>query len=308
MRSWLSLVITSNGSMFGSRRGIWSRYTSRPRPALLDVSLVAPVRPAAPRSWMPTTSPARINSRHASISRFSSNGSPTCTLGRLASSSSAVPKPAAGEHRRAADAVATGRAAEQHGEVVDAARRGQHEVVLRQQADAHHVDERVLGVGRVEDELAADGRHADRVAVTRHAGHDAFADPPVARLVERAEAQRVEHRDGPGAHREDVAQDAADTGGRALVRLDGARVVVALDAQRDGDAVAAVDHARVFARSADDPRCFGRQTAEVHLARLVGAVLAPHHRIHGQLEAIRLAPEDLRDRLQLVVGQPQGPV
>ena len=35
---------------------------------------------------MPTTSLVSSNSRQASISRFSSKGSPTCTLGRLVSS------------------------------------------------------------------------------------------------------------------------------------------------------------------------------------------------------------------------------
>jgi hypothetical protein len=61
-----------------------------------------------------------------------------------------------------------------------------------------------------------------------------------------AEAQRVEHGDRPRADGEDVAQDAADAGGRALERLDRARVVVRLDLERDGQAVAHVDRARVL--------------------------------------------------------------
>ena len=36
--------------------------------------------PAPPRSWMPTTKPAAYNSRQHSMSTFSVNGSPTCTL------------------------------------------------------------------------------------------------------------------------------------------------------------------------------------------------------------------------------------
>ena len=41
------------------------------------------------------------------------------------------------------------------------------------------------------------------------------------RLVrDRAEAQRIHHRDRPRAHGKDVAQNAADAGGRALKRLD----------------------------------------------------------------------------------------
>ncbi len=34
-------------------------------------------------SWMETTAPVAISSRQASSSRFSVNGSPTCTVGRM---------------------------------------------------------------------------------------------------------------------------------------------------------------------------------------------------------------------------------
>jgi hypothetical protein len=47
-------------------------------------------------------------------------------------------------------------------------------------------------------------------------------------VIHLAEAQRVHRRDGPRAHGEDVAQDAAHAGGRALVGLDVGGVVVAL--------------------------------------------------------------------------------
>ena len=86
MRSWLSLVITSHGSMPSSRRGTADTSTSMPTPPRAAVSLVAQARPAPPRSWIPTTSLVSSNSRQASISRFSSKGSPTWTLGRLVSS------------------------------------------------------------------------------------------------------------------------------------------------------------------------------------------------------------------------------
>jgi hypothetical protein len=57
---------------------------------------------------------------------------------------------------------------------------------------------------------------------------------------------------GPRAHGEDVAQDAADAGRRALIGLDVARVVVALHLEDGGLAVADVDDAGVLARAADD--------------------------------------------------------
>ena len=95
IRSWLSLVITSTGLMFGSRRGTRETSTSMPRRACAAVSLVAHDRPAPPRSWMPTTRPASRSSRQASISRFSSYGSEIWMLGRFvdwpAASASAKP-------------------------------------------------------------------------------------------------------------------------------------------------------------------------------------------------------------------------
>ena len=100
-----------------------------PTPPFAAVSLAAHESPAAPRSCTPTASPASSSSRHASISRFSSNGSPTCTLGPLRRVGLVVAEPGRGEHAHAADAVAPGRRAEQHREVADARRRGRARAV-----------------------------------------------------------------------------------------------------------------------------------------------------------------------------------
>jgi hypothetical protein len=63
----------------------------------------------------------------------------------------------------------------------------------------------------------------DAVAVVAdpldHAGEE-VADPLPLVALDVAEAEGVEHRDGAGAHGEDVAEDAAHPGGRALVGLD----------------------------------------------------------------------------------------
>jgi hypothetical protein len=77
IRSCDSLIITSKGSMPGSRRGIASSSIRIPVPALSAVSEVAQVTPPAPRSWSPTTSRPRIRSSDASMRSFSANGSPT---------------------------------------------------------------------------------------------------------------------------------------------------------------------------------------------------------------------------------------
>ncbi len=86
MRSWLSLIMISQGSMSASRRGTRSAWMSSPTTPLLAISLLELVRPAAPRSCMLTTSLRWISSRQASMSFFSVNGSPTWTLGRFSSS------------------------------------------------------------------------------------------------------------------------------------------------------------------------------------------------------------------------------
>ena len=104
-----------------------------------------------------------------------------------------------------------------------------------------------------------------------------------ARVVGPTEAQRVQAGDGPRAHREDVAHDAADAGSRPLVRLDEARVVVRLHLEDGGEAVADVDDAGVLAGPLDDARALRRQPPQVHAARLVRAVLAPHHAEDAEL-------------------------
>ena len=113
------------------------------------------------------------------------------------------------------------------------------------QAHAHRVDQRIAVVGRVEVDLAADGRHADAVAVARR------CLPPRRRTGSGCAARssgpkrsELSSAIGPRAHREDVAHDAAHARRRALVRLDRAGVVVALDLEDDRQPVADVHCAR----------------------------------------------------------------
>src|SRR3546814_3723732 len=91
---------------------------------------------------------------------------------------------------------------------------------------------------------------------------------PCLRVVGTAEAQRGEVGDRPRAHGEHVAQDAADAGRRTLVRLDEARVVVALDLEDGGQAVADVDDAGILARALNHPRTLGGQRSEEHTSEL----------------------------------------
>ena len=86
IRSCDSLMRISAGPSEGSRSGTASSRIAIPEPPPAASSAVAQEMPAAPRSWMPFTSPAAPSSRQHSTSNFSMNGSPTWTLGRFADS------------------------------------------------------------------------------------------------------------------------------------------------------------------------------------------------------------------------------
>ena len=214
------------------------------------------------------------------------------------------------EDRRPADAVAARARAEQHHLVAGALGVGEVQVLVAEHADRERVDERVRLVHRVEPRLAADVRQAEAVAVERDAADHAVHDARRVGVGDLAEAQRVHDRDRAGAHRDDVAHDAADAGRGALERLDVARVVVRLDLERDRPALADVEHAGVLAHADHEvlAHLVGdllAELAQVLLRRLVRAVLAPHDRVHGQLTARGAPPEDLADLLVLVGLQPE---
>ena len=123
-----------------------------------------------------------------------------------------------------------------------------------------------------------------------------------------AETQAVEERDRPGAHRDDVAEDPADTGRGALEGLDGGRVVVGLGLEGDGDTVAEIDHAGVLARPLKDALAARRQPAQERRGVLVAAVLRPEEREDRQLEVVRRSAEQLPDTVELSVGETERTV
>ena len=210
------------------------------------------------------------------------------------------------QHRHATDAVETGARAEQDDLVARARREREMQILFAQHPDAQRVHQRVAGVGGVEDGLAADVGQPQRVSVAADAAHHPVDHPARVGRVGGAEPQLVHDGDRPGAHRHDVADDATDTGGRALIRLDVRRVVVRLHLEGGRPAVADVDDACVLAdaRQHRGPHRLGgglAEVAQVHLGGLVGAVLAPHHRIHRQLGVGGPAAENLANPLVLVV-------
>ena len=237
----------SYGVMPVSRCGTCMTSISMPAPPRAPISQVEQVSPAAPMSCTPMSASvchqleARLEQQllHERIADL--HGRPL--LGRLLVELRR-------RHRRAVDAVAAGLRADVVDRIADAGGAALDERVGLRDAEAEHVDERIAGVRLLERDLAADRRDADAVAVAGDAGDDAFDDAAGARAVgtvERAEAQRVQQRDRPRAHREDVADDAADAGRRALVRLDERRMVVRFDLEDRRQPVADVDGAGVLA-------------------------------------------------------------
>src|SRR5262249_4523629 len=135
------------------------------------------------------------------------------------------------------------------------------------------------------------------------AGDDAADEIPGPRMVEAAEAQRVEIGDRTRAHREDVAQDAADAGGRALVRFDERRVIVALDLEGDPQPLTDIDHASVLPRPLQHARPLRREVLQEAARALVAAVFRPHDREYAELDEIRRPAEALADASEFVGGQ-----
>jgi hypothetical protein len=85
-------------------------------------------------------------------------------------------------------------------------------------------------------------------------------------------------------------------------------MVVAFDLERDRLSLAEVEHAGILARPLQHAVARRRQPPQEQRRMLVAAVLRPEQREDGELEVVRLPPEQVEDALQLTVGQPEGPM
>ena len=93
-------------------------------------------------------------------------------------------------------------------------------------------------------------------------------------MLNCSEAKLIHDSNWASAHSQNVANDAADAGGRALKRLNEAGVVVALDLERDRPALADVNHTGVFAHANHEVLLhlvgdFLTELTKVNLRRLV---------------------------------------
>ena len=207
-------------------------------------------------------------------------------------------------HGRAVDPVAPGLGADIDDRIADAGGGRIEDLVGIGHAHGHRVDQDVAIIGLVEIGLAANGRHADAVAIAADPRNHALDQAFHLGMIGPAETQRVHVGDGPRAHGEHVAQDAAHAGRRTLIGFDVAGVVVALHLEDGGLAIPDVDDPGILARPADHPGGFGRQLLQVQAARLVRAMLRPHDREDAQLDQVRLTPQGVQHALVFILGQP----
>src|SRR5438874_2222368 len=206
-------------------------------------------------------------------------------------------------HGGAVDAVAAGARADVDHGVPCSARRAAEDAIRLEQPERERVHQAVAVERCVEGDLARDRGNADAVAVPGDPGHHSLEQPRGPRMRRIAESQRVHRGDRPRAHGEHVAQDAAHSRCGALIRLDVARMVVALHLEGDGQAATDVDHTGVLAGTLQYPRTLCREVPEQAPARLVRAMLAPHGGKDAQLHDVRVAPEHLADARILVLRE-----
>ncbi len=166
------------------------------------------------------------------------------------------------------------------------------------------VHEAIAVIGCVEAHFAANGWHAETVAIATDTFDDAVHKLAGLGVVRAAKAERVHRSNRARAHGEDIAQNAADAGGRTLVGFDVGGVVVALHLEDQRLAIADVDHACVLARAANHLWAVGGQGAEPFLRRLIGTMLVPHGRENAHLGVVWLAPEDVDDLGVFLGGEP----
>ncbi len=222
-------------------------------------------------------------------------------------------------HRRAVDTVASSLRAYINYGISFARSAPVKNLIAADQPKSKRVHQRIAGVARLEFHLAAKIRNAKTVAVRSDARDHAFhnrvilvnlrlcgagAPARIPSSLNGSKPKRVHHRHRPRAHGENVAQNSADARGRPLKWFDKRRMIVRLDFERAGPAVANVNDARVFSRPLHDQLAARRQPLQVNPRRFIRAVLAPHHAEDAKLGPRRLASaEQLLDFFEFFRGE-----
>src|SRR5690606_16694974 len=154
-----------------------------------------------------------------------------------------------GSHGCAADTVAASLCSEIDDWKADAFGLRIEDRVRLGEARRKRVDQNIAVVARVEINLTADRRYAERVAIAADAGDDAGDEVSRLRMARLAATQRIHGSDRARRHGTHVAQDAADARCRTLIGRDTRRVVVALHLEDNALAMTDIDRAGIFARA-----------------------------------------------------------
>ena len=182
-------------------------------------------------------------------------------------------------------------------------------LILAHQSERERIHQRVSAVAGLELRLTAEVWHTKAVAITRDAAHHTLNDGMVLRNQirpssgfrhDRPEAQRIHHSQRPRAHSKDVAQNATNPRRRPLIGLNVTGVIVALDLEGAGPTVAHVDDASILTRPLHHAIAFRGQPLQVNTARLIRAVLAPHHAVNSQFRQRWNASQRRKNALVLV--------
>src|SRR5204863_9827117 len=121
------------------------------------------------------------------------------------------------------NAVAPGPGAHVENWIANARGFAKENLIVSDQSDRKDVNHGIQCVGVVKRDFAADGGHAERIAVVRNSGHytgkQRTIAPAVFRVVERSKPQTVQSREGARAHCKDVTQNSSHAGSGALERF-----------------------------------------------------------------------------------------
>ncbi|MNW51504.1 hypothetical protein D3C74_289910 [compost metagenome] len=173
--------------------------------------------------------------------------------------------------------------------------------VMIYESDAHGIDQRIAVIAVVEHNFAAHCRNPDTVAITSDTGYDMLEqilDPVAFKLPE---TQGVQQRHRSCTHGENVPDNPAHPGRRALVRLNCRRMVMAFNFEYNSLIVSDIYDPGAFPRSHQHARPARRETAQQRLRVLIGTVLRPHYTEHTDFRIVWLAAHERSDELIFAV-------
>jgi hypothetical protein len=212
-------------------------------------------------------------------------------------------------HRRAVNSVAARLGSDVNHRIARSRGLPVEDLIFPHHPKSKCIYEWVTAIALLKLRLAAKVWNAKAVAIARNAAHNPFNDGVVSGnklwlnskfRLNRTKPQRIHHRQRSRTHRKNVAQYAADARRCALVRLDIARMIVAFDLERAGPSIAHVDDAGILAGSLHHPIAFRGQPLQMHAARLIRTVFAPHHTVDSQFRERRNASECLQNAVVFI--------